>query len=75
MKINKQEMSIEFNNVIHSTTSINDVEKSVKIKNLSFTDQSTEEVFVKIKKIEDLNNLHAKSVDSAKRVLKLIRAS
>ena len=75
MKINKQEMSIEFNNVMRSVTNINDVEKSVKANNLSFANQNAKGAFVKIEKIEDLNNLHAKGVASAERVLKLIRAS
>ena len=68
-------MSIEFNNVMRSAIRINDVERTVKAKNLSFAKQNAGGAFVKIEKIEDLNNLHAKGVDSAKRVLKLIRAS
>jgi hypothetical protein len=72
MKINEQEMSIEFNNVMRSATNINDVEKSVKANNLSFVNQNAKEAFVKIEKIEDLTNLHARGVDSAKKVLRLI---
>ena len=72
MKINEQEMSIEFNNVMRSATNINDVEKSVKANNLSFVNQNAKEAFVKIEKTEDLTNLHARGVDSAKKVLRLI---
>jgi len=72
MKINEQEMSIEFNNVMRSATNINDVEKSVKANNLSFVNQNAKEAFVKIDKNEDLTNLHARGVDSAKKVLRLI---
>ena len=65
-------MSIEFNNVMRSATNINDVEKSVKANNLSFVNQNAKEAFVKIEKTEDLTNLHARGVDSAKKVLRLI---
>ena len=72
MKINEQEMSIEFNNVMRSATNINDIEKSVKANNLSFANQNAKGAFVKIEKTEDLINLRARGVDSAKKVLRLI---
>jgi translation initiation factor 2 alpha subunit (eIF-2alpha) len=57
---------------MRSATNINDVEKSVKANNLSFVNQNAKEAFVKIEKTEDLTNLHARGVDSAKKVLRLI---
>lgn len=57
MKITEQ--NIEFNNVSRATTSINDNnEKTITVKNYSFTNVNSKGDFKQISSVSDLEGLH-----------------
>lgn len=64
MKINGS--SIEFDNVSSAMTSINDVQKPIKVDSYSFTNTNSKGDFREVNSIEDLKNLHRDGLESAK---------
>jgi hypothetical protein len=64
MKITKK--SIEFDNVLRATTSINDTKRTIKIDNYSFSNVNSKGDFRQINNIDDLKALHDIGVKSAK---------
>jgi len=72
MIINRDESSIEFDNVLHAQTNINDTESTIKVLSYSFVNKNSKGGFKAIDSVEDLEALHTAGQASAKRTFAMM---
>lgn len=66
MIINEEENSVDFNHVFRVKTSINDADQTIKVNNLSFSNDNCQGDFMSIQNVSDLKALHSKGMEVAK---------
>jgi hypothetical protein len=74
MKINKEENSVEFDHVFRAK-SINDPQRTIKVNNLSFSNDNSQGDFMLINNTDALTSLHTKGREATSNLLQAIKES